>query len=88
MLKPMHNMILVKRNEEEVSAGGIIISTQAQQGSMKANEGEIIAIGPSVVQGIEKGDKILFGKYSGAEVEHEGDNLVLMKDDDVLCKVI
>jgi len=89
-LKPLGDRILVKRiEEEEVKKGGIIIPDTAKE---KPIEGEIIAVGPGKVaengqrqpMEVKAGDKILFGKYSGTEIKIDGEEYLMMREDDVL----
>ncbi len=88
--RPLGDRVLVKRVEEESKTkGGIIIPDTAKE---KPQEGEVIAVGPGArdetgkVQPLElkAGDKILFGKWSGTEVKVEGEDLIIMKESDVL----
>ena len=88
--RPLGDRILVKRVEEETKTkGGIIIPDTAKE---KPQEGEVIAVGPGArddsgkVQplDVKKGDKILFGKWSGTEIKIDGDDLLIMKESDVL----
>ena len=88
--RPLGDRVLVKRvEEEEKTKGGIIIPDTAKE---KPQEGEVIAVGPGArddsgkVQplGLKKGDKILFGKWSGTEVKVDGQDLLIMKESDVL----
>ena len=90
-VKPLHDRILVKRLEEkEVKKGGIIIPDSAKE---KPQEGEVIAVGPGKVgddgkrqpMDVKAGDKILFGKYSGSEVKLNDEELLIMREEDVLC---
>jgi chaperonin GroES len=89
-LKPLQDRILVARVEEETTTkGGIIIPDTAKE---KPAEGKVIAVGNGKVGDdgkripleIKKGDRILFGKYSGTEVKIEGDEYLIMREDDVL----
>jgi chaperonin GroES len=89
-LRPLHDRVLVKRLEEkEVKKGGIIIPDTAKE---KPQEGEVIAVGPGKVtddgklqpMSVKVGDKILFGKYSGSEVKLGDEELLIMREDDVL----
>ncbi len=89
-LRPLHDRILVKRiEEEEKSVGGIIIPDTAKE---KPQQGEVIAAGTGktlengtiVPMQLKKGDKILFGKYSGSEVKVDGVEYLIMREDDVL----
>jgi chaperonin GroES len=88
--KPLHDRILVKRVEEkEVKKGGIIIPDTAKE---KPQEGEVIAVGPGKLgedgkrqpMDVKVGDKILFGKYSGTEVKLDGEEFLIMREEDVL----
>ncbi|MBX3481469.1 MAG: co-chaperone GroES [Caulobacter sp.] len=88
--RPLGDRVLVKRVEEETKTkGGIIIPDTAKE---KPQEGEVIAVGPGArddsgkVQALElkAGDKILFGKWSGTEVKVDGEDLIIMKESDVL----
>lgn len=90
-VKPLHDRILVKRLEEkEIKKGGIIIPDTAKE---KPQEGEVIAVGPGKVgddgkrqpMDVKVGDKILFGKYSGSEVKLDGEEFLIMREEDVLC---
>ncbi len=88
--RPLGDRVLVKRVEEESrTKGGIIIPDTAKE---KPQEGEVVAVGPGArddsgkVQPLElkAGDKILFGKWSGTEVKVDGQDLIIMKESDVL----
>jgi len=88
--KPLHDRVLVKRLEqEEKTAGGIIIPDTAQE---KPMEGKIIAVGSGTRDekgkitplDVKAGDRILFGKWSGTEVKMDGDELLIMKESDIL----
>ena len=89
-LRPLQDRVIVERiDEEEMSAGGIIIPDSAKE---KPQEGKIIAVGKGktgddgklVKLDVKKGDRILFGKYSGSEVKLEGSEYLIMREDDVL----
>lgn len=89
-VRPLHDRILVKRaNEEEKTKGGIIIPDNAKE---KPAQGEVVATGNGrrdeagklVALEVKKGDRILFGKYSGTEIKIEGDDFLIMREDDVL----
>jgi chaperonin GroES len=89
-LKPLQDRILVKRVEEAATTkGGIIIPDSAKE---KPAEGEVISVGNGkladdgkrVPLEVKKGDRILFGKYSGTEVKIEGEHYLIMREDDVL----
>ena len=90
-IRPLHDRILVKREEEKgVKKGGIIIPDTAKE---KPQEGKVIAVGNGKVSeegtkiplDVKAGDKILFGKYSGSEVKIDDEDYVIMKEDDVLA---
>ncbi len=88
--RPLHDRVLVRRIEaQEKTAGGIIIPDTAQE---KPQEGEVVSVG-SGTRGddgivtpldLKAGDKILFGKWSGSEVKLDGEDLIIMKESDVL----
>jgi chaperonin GroES len=89
-LKPLHDRILVQRvKEEEQTKGGIIIPDTAKE---KPAEGKVVAVGNGkldengkrIALEVKKGDRILFGKYSGTEVKMEGEEYLIMREDDVL----
>jgi chaperonin GroES len=93
-LRPLHDRVIVKRLEEErQSAGGIVIPDTAAE---KPSTGEVIAVGPGktddngklIPMGVKTGDKILFGKYSGQEFKMEGQDLLHMREDDVIGIVV
>ena len=88
--RPLHDRVVVKRVEEDTKTkGGIIIPETAQE---KPMQGEIIAAGPGardesgkvVPLDVKKGDKILFGKWSGTEVKIDGVELLIMKESDIM----
>lgn len=92
-VKPLGERVLVKRIEaEEVKKGGIIIPDTAKE---KPQQGEVIAVGPGKLDekgkrtpmDIKKGDRILFGKYSGTEIEIDGEEYLIMQEDDILAIV-
>ena len=89
-LRPLQDRILVQRVEEETTTkGGIIIPDTAKE---KPAEGKVVAVGKGkigddgkpVAMELKKGDRILFGKYSGTEVKIEGNEYLIMREDDVL----
>ena len=89
-VRPLHDRVLVKRfMEEEKSKGGIIIPDSAKE---KPIQGEVIAAGTGRVTEdgkvrpleVKKGDKILFGKYSGTEIKIEGEDFLMMREEDIL----
>jgi len=80
--RPLHDRVLVRRVEaEEKTAGGIIIPDTAKE---KPQEGEVIADGKVTPLDVKAGDKILFGKWSGTEVIVGGEDLIIMKESDIL----
>ncbi|CAK7192724.1 10 kDa chaperonin 1 [Commensalibacter sp. Nvir] len=88
--RPLHDRVVVRRlNSEEKTAGGIIIPETAKE---KPQEGEVIAVGPGarneqgqiVALDVKVGDKILFGKWSGTEVKVNGEELLIMKESDIM----
>jgi chaperonin GroES len=88
--RPLHDRVVVRRVEsDEKTAGGIIIPDTAKE---KPQEGEIIAVGPGardeagklVPLDVKAGDRILFGKWSGTEVKIDGEDLLIMKESDVM----
>ena len=89
-LKPLHDRVLVRRTEsEEKTAGGLIIPDSAKE---KPSEGEIVAAGPGarkdsgelIEMAVKAGDKVLFGKWSGTEVTIDGEELLMMKESDMM----
>ncbi|OFZ22857.1 MAG: co-chaperone GroES [Bdellovibrionales bacterium GWB1_55_8] len=89
-VRPLHDRVLVKRStEEERSKGGIIIPDTAKE---KPIQGEVIAVGQGRVTedgkirplDVKKGDKILFGKYSGTEIKIDGEDFLMMREEDIL----
>jgi len=90
IFRPLHDRVVVRRvKEEEKSKGGIIIPDTAKE---KPQEGEVIAVGPGgrddegdrIEMDVEVGDRILFGKWSGAEVTIDGEELLIMKESDIM----
>ena len=88
--KPLHDRVVVKRTEgEEKTAGGLIIPDSAKE---KPAEGEIVAVGEGarkdsgelIAMSVKAGDKILFGKWSGTEITLDGQELLIMKESDIL----
>ena len=88
--RPLHDRVLVRRIEaEEKTAGGIIIPDSAKE---KPSEGEIVAVGEGarneggdrVALDVKAGDRILFGKWSGTEVKPDGEDLLIMKESDIM----
>ena len=88
--RPLHDRVVVKRiDAEEKSAGGIIIPDTAKE---KPSQGEVIAVGPGardetgkiVALDLKVGDIVLFGKWSGTEVKLDGEDLLIMKESDIM----
>src|SRR5436309_15273723 len=88
--RPLHDRVLIRRVEaEEKSAGGIIIPTTAKE---KPMEGEVVAVGPGArgddgkihPLDVKAGDRVLFGKWSGTEVKLDGEDLIIMKESDLM----
>ena len=89
-VRPLHDRVLVRRfNEDERSKGGIIIPDTAKE---KPVQGEIIAVGQGRIGDdgkvrpldVKKGDRILFGKYAGTEIKIDGDDYLMMREEDIL----
>ncbi|AMA59871.1 co-chaperone GroES [Bradyrhizobium sp. CCGE-LA001] len=88
--RPLHDRVVVKRiDAEEKTAGGIIIPDTAKE---KPSQGEVIAVGPGgrdesgklIPIDVQVGDRILFGKWSGTEVKIDGEDLLIMKESDIM----
>jgi chaperonin GroES len=88
--RPLHDRVVIRRiDAEEKTTGGIIIPDTAQE---KPMEGEVVAVGPGarneqgqiVVLEVKPGDRILFGKWSGTEVKLDGEELLIMKESDIM----
>jgi len=88
--RPLHDRVVVRRVEEETkTTGGIIIPDTAKE---KPMQGEVIAVGPGareesgriVPLDVKRGDRVLFGKWSGTEVKIDGEDLLIMKESDIL----
>jgi chaperonin GroES len=88
--RPLHDRVVVKRIEEEQKTkGGIIIPDTAKE---KPMQGEVMAVGPGarddkgdlIPLGVKTGDRVLFGKWSGTEVKLDGDELLIMKESDIM----
>ena len=89
-IRPLHDRVIVQRiAEEEMTKGGIIIPDTAKE---KPQEGKVIAVGTGKILDngtklsldVKAGDKILFGKYSGTEIKIEGEEFLMMREDDIL----
>ncbi|MGA8277315.1 MAG: co-chaperone GroES [Rhodanobacteraceae bacterium] len=92
-LRPLHDRVIIKRMEEEkMSAGGIVIPDSAAE---KPIRGEVIAAGTGKILedgkvrpiAVKAGDKVLFGKYSGTEVKIEGEELLVMREEDLMAVI-
>jgi chaperonin GroES len=92
-LRPLHDRVVVKRMEEErTSPGGIVIPDSATEKPIK---GEVLAVGNGKVNDsgkvqaldVKVGDTVLFGKYSGTEVKVDGDDLLVMREDDIMAVI-
>ena len=89
---PLHDRILVRRVEEgETTRGGIIIPDSAKE---KPQEGEVIAVGAGRIEkgervplDVKAGDRVLFGKYSGNEIKVDDEELLILKEDEILAKI-
>jgi chaperonin GroES len=90
-VKPLNDRVLVKRTEEvQVTKGGIVIPDSAKE---KPIEGKIVAVGPGKMseQGqrmtlqVKEGDRVLFGKYAGTEIKVEGEEHLMMREEDILA---
>ncbi|MGA8388673.1 MAG: co-chaperone GroES [Pseudolabrys sp.] len=88
--RPLHDRVVVERLDADAkSAGGILIPDSAQE---KPSQGEIVAVGPGgrdeagklIPIDLKKGDRVLFGKWSGTEVKIDGQNLLIMKESDIM----
>jgi chaperonin GroES len=88
-MRPLHDRVIVKRVEEEAKTkGGIIIPDTAKE---KPQEGRVVAVGPGrhedgklIKPEVKAGDRILFGKYSGTEVKLDGEEHIIMREEDIL----
>ena len=88
-LRPLHDRVIVKRLEQETkTASGIVIPDNAAE---KPDQGEVLAVGPGkgelLAMNVKVGDRVLFGKYSGQTVKVDGDELLVMKEDDLFAVV-
>jgi chaperonin GroES len=90
-LRPLHDRVIIKRLEAETkSAGGIVIPDTATEKPIK---GEVVAVGTGKIlddgkvrpMGVKAGDKVLFGKYSGTEVKVDGEELLVMREEDLMA---
>ena len=92
-IRPLHDRVVIRRTEEErTSPGGIVIPDTATEKPIK---GEVIAVGKGKILengevralDLKKGDKVLFGKYSGTEVKVDGEDLLVMREDDIMAVI-
>ncbi|MEJ2114929.1 MAG: co-chaperone GroES [Gammaproteobacteria bacterium] len=92
-IRPLHDRVVVKRMEEEkTSPGGIVIPDSATEKPIK---GKVVAVGNGKITDsgdirkldVKKGDEVLFGKYSGTEVKVDGDELLVMREDDIMAVI-
>ena len=90
-IKPLSDRVVIKAQDaEEKTASGIILPDTAKE---KPQIGKIVAVGPGKVNdagnlvklSVKKGDKVLYGKYSGTEISHDGDDLLIMNESDILA---
>jgi len=90
-VRPLHNRLIIRRiDEDEKTAGGIIIPDTAKE---KPQQGDVIAVGPGkrddggniIKMDVQKGDRILFSKYAGSEVNLDGDEHLIITEDDILA---
>ncbi len=92
-IRPLHDRVVVRRlDEEKTTAGGIVLPDSATE---KPMEGEVISVGNGKISengdvrplDVKPGDKVLFGKYSGTEVKVDGEELLIMREDDIMAIV-
>ncbi len=92
-IRPLHDRVVVRRMEEErTTAGGIVIPDSATE---KPSTGEVLSVGNGKVtdsgevraMDVKAGDKVMFGKYSGTEVKVDGEELLMMREDDIMAVV-
>ena len=92
-IKPLNDRVLVKRMEEvQVTQGGILIPDTAKE---KPIEGKVIAVGPGKMSDagarmalqLKEGDRVLFGKYAGTEIKMEGEEFLMMREEDILAVI-
>lgn len=89
-IRPLHDRVIVKRMEEErKTASGIVIPDTATE---KPDQGEVLAVGPgkkddkggAIAMGVKVGDRVLFGKYAGQAVKIDGDEVLVMREEDIM----
>ncbi|MDX5152509.1 MAG: co-chaperone GroES [Acidiferrobacterales bacterium] len=92
-IRPLHDRVVVRRLDQEVtSPGGIVIPDSAKE---KPSEGEVVSVGNGKISengdvrplDVKPGDKVLFGKYSGTEVKIDGEELLVMREDDIMAVI-
>jgi chaperonin GroES len=92
-IRPLHDRVVVRRLDQEVtSPGGIVIPDSAKE---KPSEGEVVSVGNGKINengdvrplDVKPGDKVLFGKYSGTEVKVDGEDLLVMREDDIMAVI-
>lgn len=91
-IRPLHDRVVLERQNETKSPGGIVIPDTAQE---KPIEGKVVAVGPGKVSkegnrqplDVKVGDKVLFGKYSGTEVKVSGSDYIVMREDDIMAVI-
>jgi chaperonin GroES len=92
-IRPLHDRVIVKRIEQEQkSVGGIIIPDTAKE---KPQEAKVVAVGPGrrdehgnlIAPQVKKGDRVLFGKYSGSEVKLDGEEHLILREDDIMAVI-
>jgi chaperonin GroES len=90
-IRPLHDRVIVKRlDQEQKSAGGIIIPDTAKE---KPQEAKVVAVGPGrrddagklIAPEVKKGDRVLFGKYSGSEVKLDGEEHLILREEDIMA---
>ena len=90
-IKPLHDRVIIRRmEEEEVTAGGIVLPDTAKEKPLK---GEVVAVGPGKVadngqtipMSVKVGDSVLFGKYAGQDITVDGEELLVMREDDIVA---
>ncbi|HKF95772.1 MAG TPA: co-chaperone GroES [Gammaproteobacteria bacterium] len=92
-IRPLHDRVVIKRMEEErTSPGGIVIPDSAAEKPIKGEvmavgNGKILDTGETRALDVKTGDKVLFGKYSGTEVKVNGEDLVVMREDDIMAVI-
>jgi chaperonin GroES len=91
-MRPLHDRVIVRMEEERTSPGGIVIPDAAAEKPIKgeivaAGNGKILENGEVRALDVKVGDKVLFGKYAGTEVKVEGEELLVMKEDDIMAVI-